>query len=65
MRPSHSFALVTMFVTSALAMAACGGSDDQYAQDPSQQYQQPTGAYPSAKHATFEAPLIAKIPRLA
>jgi len=26
---------------------------------------QPTGAYPSAKHATFEAPLIAKIPRLA
>jgi hypothetical protein len=46
MRPFNSFALVTLFLTSALAMAACGASDDQ-AQDPSQQGQY--GPYPQGQ----------------
>ena len=46
MRPFNSFALVTLFLTSALTMAACGASDDQ-AQDPSQQGQY--GPYPQGQ----------------
>jgi hypothetical protein len=37
MRTSRSLALVSLILSSALIAAACGGSDDKYAQDPSQQ----------------------------
>jgi hypothetical protein len=39
MRTSRSVASVTLTLCCSLAMASCGGSDDQYANDPSQQQQ--------------------------
>ena len=71
MRPSHSFALVTLFMTTGLAMAACGGGDD-HAQDPSQQNQYPQGqpgqqypqqGYPPQQQPTAAAPTATAPPQ--
>lgn len=47
MRKSPMIAVVCLLVSGPLALAACGASDDQYAQDPSQSGYpaQPQGSY--------------------
>ena len=71
MRTSRSVASVTLTLCCSLAMASCGGSDDQYANDPSQQQQgyppqqqgypqqgAPPPATAPAQTGTAPAPLI-------